>query len=133
MKKEKVIYGALPGEAVDKHLKRFGHLPTTELCNDKGDCTTKGLTKEEEAEFDKKFLFPKRVSKIGVRSYYRHRWWTTPKVGTMKTFISKLLSKREREVLEYFVHQLVKKYGSQGKVMVDFEDLSKFLDKQLKE
>ncbi len=41
MNKTVVIKGRLPGETVDKHLKAYGHLPTTKLCNEKGDCMKK--------------------------------------------------------------------------------------------
>ena len=33
-----VIVGPLPGQAVDEHLKRFGHLPVTDLCDEDGTC-----------------------------------------------------------------------------------------------
>ena len=32
------IKGPFPGEAVDRHLKTYGHLPNTKLCDDKGSC-----------------------------------------------------------------------------------------------
>ena len=33
-----VIKGRLPNEMVDRHLKMYGHLPNTKLCDDKGSC-----------------------------------------------------------------------------------------------
>jgi len=47
-----VIKGKLPGEAVDRHLKRYGHLPNTKLCDDKGSCLKPKLDKAQEKRFD---------------------------------------------------------------------------------
>ena len=38
MSKSIIIKSPLPGEAVDKHLKIFGHLPITNKCNERGEC-----------------------------------------------------------------------------------------------
>ncbi len=46
-----VIKGELPGEAVDRHLKTYGHLPNTKLCDEKGSCMPK-LDKAQEKRFD---------------------------------------------------------------------------------
>ncbi len=37
-KKKPTEIKSFPGEAVDRHFKQFCHLPTTDLCNDEGDC-----------------------------------------------------------------------------------------------
>lgn len=38
MNNEPTIIKGFPGEGVDIHLKKFGHLPTTSLCDTKGSC-----------------------------------------------------------------------------------------------
>ena len=47
-----VIKGKLPGEAVDRHLKTYGHLPNTKLCDEKGSCMPK-LNKAKELMEDR--------------------------------------------------------------------------------
>lgn len=41
MSKPIIIKGPLPGQAVDEHLKKFGHLPVTDLCDREGTCVRK--------------------------------------------------------------------------------------------
>lgn len=38
MSKEIKIKDFSAGESVERHLRRFGHLPTTKLCDEKGSC-----------------------------------------------------------------------------------------------
>ena len=38
MTNKPIIIKEFPGEAVDRHLKIYGHLPTSELCDEKGSC-----------------------------------------------------------------------------------------------
>ena len=91
---------------------------------------TKGLTKEEEAEFDEQFT-QTRVNPIMHPEFIDFK--EKPGVRKLKSHISKLLSKREREVLERFTYNLVKKYGKENKVSIGVEELSDYLDQQLKE
>lgn len=43
-----VINGPLPGQLVDEHLKKFGHLPNTPLCDEKGSCVNTPSQAEKE-------------------------------------------------------------------------------------